>query len=61
VEATYEGSLRFEESHLEDPTTIAPVVGVLTRWVSSTLVQLADLPLRFLPAEQVPSGGTDED
>jgi hypothetical protein len=56
VEATYEGSLRFEESHLEDPTTITPVVGVLTRWVSSTLVQLADLPLRFLPAEQV----TDE-
>ncbi len=51
VEATYEGSLRFEESHLEDPSTIAPVVGVLTRWVSSTLVQLADLPLRFLPAE----------
>jgi hypothetical protein len=64
VEATYEGSLRFEESHLEDPATIAPVVGVLTRWVSSTLVQLADLPLRFLPAEPVedeaaPSGGVD--
>jgi hypothetical protein len=60
VEATYEGSLRFEESHLEDPSTIAPVVGVLTRWVSSTLVQLADLPLRFLPAEPVSSGGPDE-
>lgn len=61
VEATYEGSLRFEESHLEDPSTVEPVIGVLTRWVSSTLVQLADLPLHFLPAEPVGTGGADED
>ena len=61
VEATYEGSLRFEESHLEDPSTIEPVIDVLTRWVASTLVQLADLPLHFLPAEPVGTGGADED
>ncbi len=51
VEAAYEGSIRFEESQLEDPATIGPVVDVLTRWVSSTLVQLADLPLKFLPPD----------
>ena len=49
IEATYEGSLRFEERHLEDPTTIRPMTDVLSRWVASTLVQLADLPLAFLP------------
>jgi len=51
VEATYEGSIRFEEHHLEDPSTIAPTIDGLTRWVSSVLVQLADLPLAFLPPD----------
>jgi hypothetical protein len=51
VEGSYEGSIRFDESQLEDPTTIAPIVEALTRWVSSTLVQLADLPLSFLPPD----------
>lgn len=51
VEGSYEGSIRFDESQLEDPSTIAPVVEALTRWVSSTLVQLADLPLSFLPPD----------
>lgn len=51
VEGSYEGSIRFDESQLEDPTTIAPMVETLTRWVSSTLVQLADLPLSFLPPD----------
>jgi hypothetical protein len=51
VEAGYEGSLRFDEPQLEDPETIRPVVEVLTRWISSTLVQLADLPLSFLPPD----------
>jgi len=51
IEATYEGSLRFEERHLEDPTTIRPMTDVLSRWVASTLVQLADLPLTFLPPD----------
>lgn len=51
VEAIYEGTIRFEEAHLEDPASLEPLVAVLTRWVSSSLVQLADLPLRFLPAD----------
>jgi hypothetical protein len=51
IEATYEGSLRFEERHLEDPATIAPMTDALSRWVASTLVQLADLPLSFLPPD----------
>ena len=51
VEATYEGSIRFDEANLEDPATIEPVVDALTRWVASTLVRLADLPLPFLPPD----------
>jgi len=51
MEATYEGSVRFDEDALEDPQRMAPVVETLTRWVASTLVQLADLPLRFLPPD----------
>jgi hypothetical protein len=51
IEATYEGSLRFEERHLEDPATIRPMTDVLSRWVASTLVQLADLPLTYLPPD----------
>ena len=51
VEATYEGSIRFDETHLDDPGTLEPVVDALTRWISSTLVQLADLPLAFLPPD----------
>ncbi|MGP8060352.1 MAG: hypothetical protein ACLP9C_12040 [Acidimicrobiales bacterium] len=51
VEATYEGSVRFDEATLEDPSTIGPMVDVLTRWVASTLVRLADLPLTFLPPD----------
>jgi len=52
VEAAYEGSMQFEEGHLEHPETLRPLVDPLARWVASTLVALADLPLRFLPAEQ---------
>jgi hypothetical protein len=51
MEGSYEGSIRFDESQLEDPSTIGPVVDTLTRWVLSTLVQLADLPLSFLPPD----------
>ena len=49
VEATYEGSVRFSESQLETPAEIEPVFAGLTRWISSTLIQLADLPFSFLP------------
>jgi len=52
VEATYEGSLRFSEAQLEDPAGIEPVITGLTRWISSTLVQLADLPFSFLPPDE---------
>jgi len=51
VEGAYEGSIRFEEAQLEDPAMLMPVAEVLTRWVSSTLVRLADLPLSFLPPD----------
>jgi len=50
AEATYEGSVRFSEHQLEEPSTIAPVFDALTRWVASTLISLADLPFSFLPA-----------
>jgi hypothetical protein len=52
VEATYEGSVRFSEAQLEDPGEIEPVIAGLTRWISSTLIQLADLPFSFLPPDQ---------
>jgi hypothetical protein len=49
AEATYEGSVRFSEHQLEEPSTIAPVFDALTRWIASTLITLADLPFSFLP------------
>jgi hypothetical protein len=52
VEATYEGSVRFSETQLETPAEIQPVIAGLTRWISSTLVQLADLPFTFLPPDE---------
>jgi hypothetical protein len=52
VEATYEGSIRFSESQLENPTEIEPVINRLTRWISSTLISLADLPFSFLPPDK---------
>ncbi len=52
VEATYEGSIRFNESQLENPAEIEPVLDGLTRWISSTLVALADLPFAFLPPDR---------
>jgi len=52
VEATYEGSFRFSEAQLEAPAEIDPAIAGLTRWISSTLVQLADLPFSFLPPDE---------
>jgi hypothetical protein len=52
VEATYEGSVRFTESQLETPSEIEPLIAGLTRWISSTLIQLADLPFSFLPPDE---------
>jgi hypothetical protein len=59
VEATYEGAIRLEEQNLEDPSTIEPAIGQLTRWVASTLVQLADLPLSVLPPDESGEAGGD--
>jgi hypothetical protein len=52
VEATYEGSVHFSEAQLENPAEIGPVIAGLTRWISSTLIQLADLPFSFLPPDE---------
>jgi hypothetical protein len=52
VEATYEGSVHFSEAQLENPAEIGPVIAGLTRWISSTLVRLADLPFSFLPPDE---------
>ncbi len=49
AEATYEGSLRFSEQQLEEPSTLVPVFDDLTRWIASRLIALADLPFTFLP------------
>ena len=49
AEATYEGSVRFSEQQLDDPSSITPVFDGLTRWIASTLITLADLPFTFLP------------
>jgi hypothetical protein len=49
AEATYEGSLRFSEHQLEEPSTVVPVFDELARWIASTLIALADLPFTFLP------------
>ncbi len=49
VEATYEGTVRFSEHQLEEPSTITPIFDGLTRWIASTLITLADLPFTFLP------------
>ena len=49
AEATYEGSVRFSEQQLEEPSTLVPFFDDLTRWIASTLITLADLPFTFLP------------
>lgn len=51
VEGSYEGTIRFDEAQMEDPESLAPIADALTRWVSSTLVRLADLPLSFHPPD----------
>jgi len=45
VEATYEGSVRFDEANLDATETIEPMVGALTRWIASTLVLLPTSPV----------------
>ena len=49
VEATYEGSVRFSEPQLEDPSEIVPVIDGLTRWIASTLIHWRTCPSRSSP------------
>jgi hypothetical protein len=49
AEATYEGSLRFSEQQLEEPSLLVPVFDDLARFIASRLIALADLPFTFLP------------
>ena len=49
AEATYEGSLRFSEQQLEEPSLLVPVFDELARFIASRLIALADLPFTFLP------------
>jgi hypothetical protein len=49
AEATYEGSLRFNEQQLEEPSLLVPVFDELARFIASRLIALADLPFTFLP------------
>jgi hypothetical protein len=49
AEATYEGSLRFSEQQLEEPSSLVPLFDGLARWIASRLIALADLPFTFLP------------
>lgn len=51
VEGSYEGTIHFEEAQLEDPERLVELADALTRWISSLLVQLADLPLTFHPPD----------
>jgi hypothetical protein len=49
AEATYEGSLRFSEQQLEEPSLLVPIFDDLARFMASRLIALADLPFTFLP------------
>jgi hypothetical protein len=49
AEAAYEGSLRFSEQQLEEPSLLVPLFDSLARWIASRLIALADLPFTFLP------------
>lgn len=51
VEVSYEGTYRFEEAALDDPSVLGRHFGALGGWVASTLVRLGDLRLEFLPPE----------
>ncbi|MGH8980192.1 MAG: hypothetical protein ACRDWE_04110 [Acidimicrobiales bacterium] len=51
IEGSYQGTIRFDEAQLDDPSTLVPITDALTGWVSSTLVRMADLPLSFHPPD----------
>ncbi|MGH9296394.1 MAG: hypothetical protein ACRDZP_00275 [Acidimicrobiales bacterium] len=52
LEVAYQGSIRLEDSVLEDPSRLDDQIAALARWAASALVRLADLELPFRPPEQ---------
>ena len=58
VETSYQGTIRLEESALEDTGRLAEPTGQLARWVASVLVRLGDLRLGYLPPDP-PATGDD--
>ncbi len=52
IEVAYQGSIRLEDSLLEDPSRLDENIAALARWVASALVRLTDLDLPFLPPEE---------
>ena len=51
VETTYQGTLRLDDTIMEDTSSMAGPVGALGRWVASVLVRLGDLDLSYLEPE----------
>ena len=54
VETSYQGTIRLDETALEDTSTLAAPAGQLARWVASVLVRLGDLRLTYLPPDPSP-------
>jgi hypothetical protein len=52
LEIAYQGSLRLDDTLLEDPSKLDEQIAGLARWVASALVRLADLQLPFRPPEE---------
>ncbi|MHB8244576.1 MAG: hypothetical protein ACYDGN_04335 [Acidimicrobiales bacterium] len=52
LEIAYQGSIRLEDSILEDSSRLDEQISGLARWVASALVRLTDLDLPFLPPEE---------
>src|SRR5580692_1607551 len=55
VETSYQGTIRLDETALEDSSTLAGPAGQLARWVASVLVRLGDLRLAYLPPDPAPA------
>jgi hypothetical protein len=53
VETSYQGTFPLDEAALENPDTMAAPLGILTRWLASLLVRLADLDLDYLAPDPV--------
>jgi len=55
VETSYQGTIRLDETALEDTSSLAAPAGQLARWVASVLVRLGDLRLAYLPPDPAPA------